>query len=271
MVTCDVPGAFMQTDIDELVHLKLEGEIAELLVKVDPSYGEFMTKEQGKSVIYTELSKALYGTLQAALLFWKDMSKFLVKELGFIVNPYDWCVINKTINGKQCTIGWHVDDLKISHVDSDVVEGIIQALDDRFGKEALLVVHRGRVQEYLGMVIDFTVTGKVSFSMPKYVEELLSEAPEEIMKGSSTTPAASHLFQTNPDAVKLNATDAIQYHHLVAKLLYLAKQTRPDLLTAISFLATRIQGPDQDDDKKAGPMSTVFTCHQGLEINLGGR
>ena len=238
VVTCDVPGAFMQTDIDELVHLKLEGEIAELLVKVDPSYGEFMTKERGKLVIYTELNKALYGTLQAALLFLKDMSKFLVEELGFIVNPYDWCVVNKTINGKQCTIGWHVDDLKISHVDTDVVEGIIQALDDRFVKEAPLVVHRGRVQEYLGMVIDFTATGKVGFSMPKYVEELLSEAPEEIMKGSSTTPAASHLFQTNPDALKLNATDAIQYHHLVDKLLYLAKRTRPDLLTAISFLAT---------------------------------
>ena len=95
----------MQTDIDELVHLKLEGEIAELLVKADPSYGELMTKERGKSVIYTELSKALYGTLQAALLFWKDMSKFLVDELGFVVNPYDWCVLNKTINGKQCTIG----------------------------------------------------------------------------------------------------------------------------------------------------------------------
>ena len=197
VVTCDVPGAFMQTDIDELVHLKLEGEITELLVKVDPSYGEFMTKERGKSVIYTELSKALYGTLQAALLFWKDMSKFLVDELGFVVNPYDWCVVNKTINGKQCTIGWHVDDLKISHIDADVVEGIIQALDDRFGKEAPLVVHRGRVQEYLGMVIDFTAAGKVSFSMPQYVEELLSEAPEEIMKGSSTTPAASHLFQTH--------------------------------------------------------------------------
>ena len=230
VVTCDMPGAFMQMDIDELVHLKLEGKIAELLVKVDPSYGEFMTKEWGKSVIYTELSKALYGTLQAALLFWKDMSKFLVEELGFVVNPYDWCIINKTINGKQYTIGWHVDDLKISHVDTDMVEGIIQALDDRFRKEAPLVVHRGRVQEYLGMVIDFMATGKVSFSMPKYVEELLSKAPEEIMKGSSMTPAASHLFQTNPDAVKLNATDAIQYHHLVAKLLYLTKRTQPDLI-----------------------------------------
>ena len=32
VITCDIPGAFMQMDIDELIHVKLEGELAELLV-----------------------------------------------------------------------------------------------------------------------------------------------------------------------------------------------------------------------------------------------
>ena len=36
---------------------------------------------------------------------------------GFIVNPYDPCVANKDVNGKQMTVLWHVDDLKVSHVD----------------------------------------------------------------------------------------------------------------------------------------------------------
>ena len=101
VATCDVPGVFMHSDIDEQVHLKLEGEIAELLVKVVPTYAEFVSKEKGKTVIYTELSKALYGTLQAALLFWKNLSTFLIKDQGFQVNLYDWCVLNKVINGKQ--------------------------------------------------------------------------------------------------------------------------------------------------------------------------
>ena len=56
------------------------------------------------------------------MLFLKDLSTFLINEVGFIPNPYDWCVINKVINGDQCTIGWHVDDLKISHVDEVTVE-----------------------------------------------------------------------------------------------------------------------------------------------------
>ena len=268
VVTCDVPGVFMHSDIDELVHLKLEGEIAELLVKVDPSYAEFVSKEKGKTVIYTELSKALYGTLQAALLFWQNLSNFLTKECGFIVNPYDWCVVNKDINGKQCTIGWHVDDLKISHVDKDVVEDIIKAVDNKYGKESPITVHRGPIQEYLGMIINHTVKGKVSFSMPQYVEDLLSECPESIMKGTSTTPAANHLFQINENADKLGVTDAVLYHHLVAKLLYLGKRTRPDLLTAISFLCTRIQNPDVDDFKKLGRCLRYLRDSKHLSLTL---
>jgi hypothetical protein len=68
--------------------------------------------ERGKPVIYVILRKALYGTLQAALLFWENISSQM-QEWGFEINPYDLCVANKTIDQKQCTIMWHVDDLKI--------------------------------------------------------------------------------------------------------------------------------------------------------------
>ena len=49
VVTCDVPGVFMQADIDEILHLKLVGEITELLMKVDPSCSEFISYENGKT------------------------------------------------------------------------------------------------------------------------------------------------------------------------------------------------------------------------------
>lgn len=35
MVTVDIPGAFMQANMEDLVHMKLEGKMAELLVKLD--------------------------------------------------------------------------------------------------------------------------------------------------------------------------------------------------------------------------------------------
>jgi hypothetical protein len=70
VVTCDIPRAFMRADIDEVLHTWFEGPLAQLLTKVDPElYTIFFSKESGKGVVYVRLAKALYGTLQAALLF----------------------------------------------------------------------------------------------------------------------------------------------------------------------------------------------------------
>ncbi len=156
VATVDIPGAFMQADIDEVVHVKFEGEIAEMLVKLDPKlYRKYVKDENGKTVLYVELLKALYGTMKAALLFWKLLTKKLI-SWGFVINPYDWCVANKLIDGKQCTILWHVDDLKISHVNPEVNNGIIKLINDEFGKEAPITVTRGKVHDYLGMTLDYS-------------------------------------------------------------------------------------------------------------------
>jgi len=85
-------------------------------------------------MLYVKLKKALYGTIQAALLFWRLLSDTLM-EWGFVLNKYDTCVANKQINGKKCTIIWHVDDLKISHMDKKVVNVIITCLGNKFGRE----------------------------------------------------------------------------------------------------------------------------------------
>jgi hypothetical protein len=38
MGTCDIPGAFMQADIDEELHILFEGDLVDLLVEVEPSF-----------------------------------------------------------------------------------------------------------------------------------------------------------------------------------------------------------------------------------------
>jgi len=62
-----------------------------------------------------------------------------------MINNYDQCVTNKIINGKQCTIIWHVDDLKISHMQNDVVENILKQLTTRFGQDSPLTTCRGKI------------------------------------------------------------------------------------------------------------------------------
>ena len=43
VMTADIPGAFMQAEIDEPLFIKLEGDIALLLIRKDPSYQKCMT------------------------------------------------------------------------------------------------------------------------------------------------------------------------------------------------------------------------------------
>ena len=269
VATLDVPGAFMHADMDEKIHIKLDGELAILLMRADETYKEYLTYERGVPVIYAELSKALYGTLQAAKLFWENLTSFLCDDLGFTLNPYDSCVANKIINGKQCTIAWHVDDLKISHIDSEVVGDIIKHFEKKYGKESPLSVTRGRVHEYLGMTIDYTTPGVVSFIMKDYVTDIINEKAKDMDDRVATTPAASHLYQTNNEATKLNDHDAEYFHHMVAKLLYLAKRGRPDILTAVSFLCTRVKEPDMDDYKKLNRCINYLEGTQDLFLTLG--
>jgi hypothetical protein len=224
--------------------------MAELLTWVDPDkYRTYMSQENGKQVLYIELQKALYGTLQVALLFWENLTGFLTMELGFTINLYDNCVVNKMIDGTQCTIIWHVDDLNMSHVKQHVLDDIADKLNSKYGQQAPLVVHRGKIHDYLGMTIDYSEDGKVKFMMPDYIQGILDEAPPE-MAGFAVTPAASNLFTVRKGVDHLDEKHSETYHRLTAKLLYLCKRARPDLQPTVAFLTTRVTQPNTDDWKK---------------------
>ena len=84
--------------------------------------------ENGKKTLYVLVLRAIYGMVQSALLFYNKLKSDL-ESIGFIFNPYDPCVANKMVKGKQLTVTFHVDDLKASHVDRVVVDDFIRWVD----------------------------------------------------------------------------------------------------------------------------------------------
>ena len=105
-------------------------------------------------------------------------------------------MVNKTINGKKCTILWHVDDLKISHVNSKGVDIVLGKHGERYGKDAPLLMTRGKVHEYLGMTLDFYSKGEVMIKMCDYKDKIVDGAPDD-MEGHAISPAADHLYEVN--------------------------------------------------------------------------
>ena len=82
-------------------------------------------------------------------------------------------MVNKIINGSQCTISWHVDDLKISHVDSNMNREILAILQKEYGNEAPIPSPTREIHDYLGMTIDYSTTGKVVLHMEDYIDHMV--------------------------------------------------------------------------------------------------
>ena len=101
--------------------MKISGILVEMLTKLDPVlYGPYVVFENGSKVLYVvQVLKAMYGMLQATLLWYMKFRDDLESE-GYVFNSCDSCVANKTINGTQHIVVFHVDDLKCSHVDPSV-------------------------------------------------------------------------------------------------------------------------------------------------------
>ena len=264
----DIPGAFMQADMDVETYVKIQGKMAEIFISLDPEHYEpYKCTENGKVTIYMLLNKALYGTLRAAILFWENLTDTLA-AMGFEVNKYDVCVANKMINGSQCTITWHVDDLKISHKDPSVVNDVINNINAVYGEIQEITVKRGKQHDYLGMDVNLQTKGKVIISMKKYITDMLADLPKD-MDGVSATPAAKHLFEINDENPKYLDNERKQiFHHNVAKLLFLSKRARPDIQTAVAFLCTRVQQPDMDDWKKLSRVMKYLRGTSELELTL---
>ena len=292
VATADVAGAYLNAEMDDFVLMKLTGEDVQIMCDVNPSYAEYVTDEQGKVVLYLRLARALYGCVRSAML-WYKLFVTTLKGLGFKLNPYDSCVANATIDGSQCTIVWYVDDNKVSHIKAKVVSDIITKIENHFGK---MTVTRGDEHEFLGMNIVFDKqTGTASISMASYITEAIQESGMDIRR-SVATPAMSNLFQINDESTSLTQQSADLFRRIVCKLLYVGMRARTDILTALSFLTTRITKATIDDYRKlkrlleylygtidlrmvlgADDLSTAFTwvdasyaVHDNMRSHTGG-
>lgn len=111
--------------------------------------------------------------------------------------------------------------------------------------------------------------------MEKYIQETIrgfrESEPDERIKQVST-PATNNLFKTRDGSVeKVLKGRAAIFHAIVAKLLFVVKRARPDILLAVSFLTTRVKNPDYDDWNKMlrvlGYLEETLSYHFNLNCS----
>ena len=111
----DIPSAFVQMVIkdekDKFI-MRMCSEVVDILCELVP---EVNLDKRGNKQLIVKCLNALYVSMVASLLYYRKFT-WSLKKKNFMMNPYDLCVWNKNIGGKQLTICFHVDDCKLSHI-----------------------------------------------------------------------------------------------------------------------------------------------------------
>jgi hypothetical protein len=241
----DVPGAYLNADMPDFVLMKMVGQTVDIMCRVNRDWEKFVVIENGQKTLYLRLAKALYGCVKSGLL-WYDLYVSKLKPMGFELNPYEPCVANAIIEGKQCTMAWYVDDNKLSHVSPDVVTMVIEKIEEHFGA---VVTTRGKKHEFLGMQLEFRDDGTVAILMDRYLRQAIEDSKMDITRDAAS-PATKGLMSVDEQSPPLPQHDADVFHHVVALLLYVSSRARVDTQTALSFLCTRVSNPTEQDRRK---------------------
>jgi hypothetical protein len=131
----------------------------------------------------------------------------------------------------------------VTSIDETLVEEFATMLEANFGH---VTINRGKRHSYLGMNIVIRDDG-IALDMIAYLEKAIGA---KASGKKVTTPAEGTLLEVNEDSPALSTEEAVDFHSDVAKLLFLAKRVRLETLLAISFLASRVSAPAQEDKSK---------------------
>jgi hypothetical protein len=256
VITADIGGAYLHAKMDKPIYMRLDPITTGILCVLDKSYASFVQTNQ-QSVV--KLKKALYGCVESAKLWYSRLKEFLV-SVGLHILKQDPCTFISVAGDLIVLI--YVDDLLIMSKERKKLDDFVTLLREEFGEVS---DHHECPLPYLGMEIDLQQKGKAKVTMSGYVDDILRTC--DVM-GFASTPADDNLFVIRDDAKMLNDQDKEDFHSRVAKLLYLSKRVRPDMLLAISFLATRVQTPDEDDWSKLQRVLRYLNKTQSIGLCL---
>ena len=163
VATFEIPGAYLHTEMpaDKNVILKLCGHFVDIMCDINGEYRQYVRYEQGKKVLYLKVLRAIYGCIESALQ-WYNLYTQTLKAEGYILNEYDRFAANKNINGKKCTVACYVYDNKTSHLDSIVIDNLLDTIKTHFGE---IKITRGKKHTFLGMNIQITEDTKIEIEM----------------------------------------------------------------------------------------------------------
>jgi hypothetical protein len=234
--TCDITGAYLNAFLPDhtVIFMKLPKLVSDILIEMAPEYKKYITIS-GQLIV--RLRKALYGLLESATLWNLNMCATLI-ELGYSQSKFDVCLFFKRKENISTYIGLYVDDLKIATNSETERIFLLDGLTKKYGK---LKLKNGPYILYRGLEIEQS-KDIIQIHQQTYINETL-----ELLNihQDSNSPCSRNLHEKEEDNAE--PVDPHIFVSTLAKVSWIAHQTRFDLKYIVSHLSTKSQAPTVTD------------------------
>ena len=250
MGNVDVTTAFLNADIheDQLIYIRRPAGF---------------TDQHMPAVI--RLRKCLYGQKFAPAKF-RDHSDNVIKGMGFQPTVSDPRLYTKIYEGgSKAFIIVHVDDFGIAAATIAIRDEIMQQLRDAYN-----ITEHLEMSEYLGLSISRDRNNRsLTVRQPGYVSEMI-ETYSIPIEHCPLTPMLDvprlGISETNP---LLTTKECTLYQSKVGTILYLANQTRPDILYAVNNTSRYTKTPTKHDMARIDRICHYIAGTPHLGLTLG--
>ncbi|MAB35836.1 MAG: hypothetical protein CL975_00730, partial [Euryarchaeota archaeon] len=252
----DVPTAFLRA-----------APSRDTVISSIPGYKQ--TDEEGKPIYY-KLKRNLYGSVESAKCF-QDLCDKWLSEKGFKQSTYEPCLyINRE---KGVIISLYVDDLAVASVDDAAHSWIDKELEEKFN-----IKKQGILNNYLGCRYRQKKDGNWFIDQEERISRIASRYNMDKGKEQAPTPylnAKSNGFdwdlltKDEEELERLFKEHDCHLPSLVGELLYIAKSSRPDILTATCRIASHVAYASEEVIRAAKRIVRYLYLTRKKGITLG--
>ncbi len=151
-------------------------------------------------------------------------------SFGYVSLPSDPCCFILHKDGCHSIIGLHVDDIIHVTNSSTLREDLLRSLSQHYGN---LTIHRD-CDQFLG--VNIVRSSTVHLHQNAFIQDLLTR--EDVTITHADTPSRSDFFITSHSPL-LDVSARSVFVSVTMSLMYLALNTRPDILKEVTFLSSR--------------------------------
>jgi hypothetical protein len=264
-------GTVRNSTVKLLISLQAKTKGASMVLDVKGAYLKSVIKDPEKEKLYIrypdgkvyKLLKYIYGLKQAGYEWQKNVTGELIR-LGYSQSPTDPLVFSRHSGKKWIVMCIHVDDFYAVSSHPELLNELYESLTKSYGSVSMA---SGDLLSYLGMQVSTQPDGHILVSQPGYATQLCHMFLPEKRSHVLTPMIAMELPQEGDD----EPVDVTEYLKAVGGLNYLAINTRPDLLYALSQVASKCSAPTRKDWRHLMRvfMYVFTTINFGLRFNPG--